>query len=871
MIPILLEISAFGSFSNKTLIDFSLFKESLFLITGKTGSGKTTIFDAISFALYGEASGGNDKRTAKSFRSDYASLNTPTYVYLKFSHQNKIYEITRNPEYMRQSKRGGGKTKAIAKAELKYDNSTKVISKVEDVNNKVLNILGLSRDQFAQTSMVAQGDFLKILRATSDERKKLFQKIFHTTIYQSLQDLLKEHASSEEIALKGFTRDFYSTMNLIVISPSSKFYTELSDNTTNMSKEYLDVLSSYGKEQFDLLNDLLRQKNKIEEEKNIANTNYIDGLNTNTLYDKFDDAESKYNKLLKSEQQNDIDILNLGLSNQALDLKVIYDNYGEQVKAYDLVNKDYDEAMMNYKNISKELPISKDKYLKLKEKYEDIPNMNSEVSKLKDALSLLDDIKYFEKDKQQLCEDVKVALAKLEECKNNINNQEMLKDLAAAGILAKDLLPNMPCPVCGSLNHPKLASIDNSEYSEDTLKELKKSLPKLQSAFNDLSTKFKVNESNLITAKNDFSLLNMDKSIDKSSIEKLIKEKNNEIILIKKSFEESSKIYHDLCNDMSSITGKLETLKSSKNTEFDKKTKKEQAYFNALEKTNFKDFEGWNNYLLTPLDKKRLEDKINKFSSDKTSLASSKETLLSQLQGKQRVHIEELQQMKEKTEKAYSDLNNKYQSKLLDTNNLDKNIQQLKTIYKNYLSTKQKFVLYKGLSDLTNGQLSSQEKLSFESYIQRFYFDKVVESANSILHNLTNDGFELRLKKDSDNFRSQTGLLLDVLDRLTGEWRDVSTLSGGESFMASLALALGLSEIVQAGSGIVRIESMFIDEGFGTLDEESLNQAMGMLINLSKNHGRVGIISHVEELKMQIHQKIIVTKNMKGSTVEIQP
>ena len=185
--------------------------------------------------------------------------------------------------------------------------------------------------------------------------------------------------------------------------------------------------------------------------------------------------------------------------------------------------------------------------------------------------------------------------------------------------------------------------------------------------------------------------------------------------------------------------------------------------------------------------------------------------------------------------------------------------------------SKQKFVLYKGLSDLTNGQLSSQEKLSFESYIQRFYFDKVVESANSILHNLTNDGFELRLKKDSDNFRSQTGLLLDVLDRLTGEWRDVSTLSGGESFMASLALALGLSEIVQAGSGIVRIESMFIDEGFGTLDEESLNQAMGMLINLSKNHGRVGIISHVEELKMQIHQKIIVTKNMKGSTVEIQP
>ena len=169
-----------------------------------------------------------------------------------------------------------------------------------------------------------------------------------------------------------------------------------------------------------------------------------------------------------------------------------------------------------------------------------------------------------------------------------------------------------------------------------------------------------------------------------------------------------------------------------------------------------------------------------------------------------------------------------------------------------------------------SGQTSSRVKLSFEAYVQQFYFRQVIAAANKRLNVLTDGGFTLRCKEEAKNLVSQAGLDLDVLDRSTGVWRDVSTLSGGESFMTSLARALGLSDVAQARSGGVRLDSMFIDEGFGSLDEESLRQAMELLSGLAGGSRMIGIISHVGELKNRIDKKIIISKNLTGSSVTIE-
>ena len=182
----------------------------------------------------------------------------------------------------------------------------------------------------------------------------------------------------------------------------------------------------------------------------------------------------------------------------------------------------------------------------------------------------------------------------------------------------------------------------------------------------------------------------------------------------------------------------------------------------------------------------------------------------------------------------------------------------------------QRWALVHELYYNVSGQTSSQVKLSFEAYVQQFYFKQVIAAANMRLNVLTEGKFTLRCKEEAKNLVSQAGLDLDVLDRSTGVWRDVSTLSGGESFMTSLALALGLSDVAQARSGGVRLDSMFIDEGFGSLDEDALRQALELLSGLAGGSRMIGVISHVGELKNRIDKKIIITKNLTGSSITLE-
>ena len=189
---------------------------------------------------------------------------------------------------------------------------------------------------------------------------------------------------------------------------------------------------------------------------------------------------------------------------------------------------------------------------------------------------------------------------------------------------------------------------------------------------------------------------------------------------------------------------------------------------------------------------------------------------------------------------------------------------------KEYRELEEKYRYVSIINKTANGSIPGKERISLEQYVQSAYFEFIIDEANKRFMKMTNNQFELFRQEKASNLRSQSGLDLEVLDNYTGTKRSVKTLSGGESFKASLSLALGLSDVTQAKSGVVAIEAMFIDEGFGTLDEKSLDQAMRTLMELADNDRLVGIISHVPELKTLIDQKIIVNKTEKGSNVSLE-
>ena len=221
MRPIRLVMSAFGPYAGRTELELSkLGTSGLYLITGDTGAGKTTIFDAIAFALYGEASG--TAREAGMLRSQYADITTPTEVELTFEYKGRQYVLRRNPEYTRPRTRGDGLTTEKAGAELHYPDG-RVETRLKDVNRAIVEIMGVDRNQFAQIVMIAQGDFLKLLIAPTEERKKIFQKIFRTERFQLLQDKLKAESNALKNEHEKVSSGLRQYMEGIVCAADSPF------------------------------------------------------------------------------------------------------------------------------------------------------------------------------------------------------------------------------------------------------------------------------------------------------------------------------------------------------------------------------------------------------------------------------------------------------------------------------------------------------------------------------------------------------------------------------------------------------------------------------------------------------------------------
>lgn len=944
MKPLKLVMSAFGPYRDRVEVDFEkLGSNGIYLITGDTGSGKTTIFDAISFALFGEASG--SRRENGTFRSDFASEKVKTFVELEFEHKGLFYKIERVPRYMRKKVRGEGMTSVLGDATLTY--LEEVITGDKNVTDKCVEILGMNASQFKQIVMIAQGEFLELLLSKPKDRASIFRRIFDTGIYKEISDKLKENYLAK--------RREYEDSRL-----SLEGYKEgiLLENDILTDIETSDLLDLLMKEiEKDKLEEekIMTEKVNLDKELEVIIKKISEGLMINHNFEVLektrlllkereqeeDEVISKRKKVLRNQdiwsyiipKRDEVNSVKEELLEKENSLK----KYQEE---FQNINLSYEKALFLFQKVeSFTLELEKKKGMKQEYEnkliiWEDILNLENQLKEqkvLRDKILLYEKKEFERKFEQKKLQEVELQNLRKSflELKEDFfsENQEYLEAYdcflsSQAGVLAATLKKGCPCPVCGSLDHPCIAVIDGKVVVKDELDDKKKKVDNLQKKLEEYQLLLQDKELKLDHLKQELGSLSLDSLLSEiHKLEKQIQENGGNLSekseFSKEAFQEIEVIianlevkYHDMRKEVAgydtkeSIQLEIEILRKEieekelkideihKNYEFQLKEKvrvqsmiqvldedslklKERLdnlsldYVSSYQKFGYEKEEDYLQVQLTKEDMENLSLEVQNYYEELGQLQSKINTLEDVVVGKKMVNVLELEgekcQINEKLEGIHSSLKS-------IGNKISNNVKvydKIDAVYKKVKNLEKEVMVYKDLSDTANGTIAGKNKLEFEQFVQASYFDRVIASANKRFGYMSEERFQLVRKEEASKVSEKLGLELEVMDYYTGKKRDIKSLSGGESFKAALSLALGMSDTIQAFSGGVVVDAMFIDEGFGSLDEESLEAALNAIMMLSQGNRLIGIISHVNELRSRIDKKIVIKKSSCGSSVSV--
>lgn len=878
MKPIQLVLSAFGPYVERTVIDFSaLGEEGLFLIAGDTGAGKTTIFDAISFALYGEASGGKEKRKSKSFHSDYVSDQTETYVELTFRHRGETWWIRRNLEYQRPAKKKKDgmetTTRQAADAQMRNEDTGEEILRMDDVNRRVRELLGLTQDQFTQTVMIAQGDFLKILTASSDDRKKLFRDLFHTNLYVDLQSRLQEKNRA--------CADEQKALEQVILSAEGKIdpEAEFAEREILLSYcgqiQHTDALCA-------LLARLIEQEKAAQEQARAQKKEAADQIGAliaavtegERVNRDFADWESKRARLAAlTAGQGEIDAQRAALAaaRRAQQLETDEALMRRTLRDMDAQRAALSEAQAALEQAEKALPETETRMKEAESRGGEIHALLAQAKQMEDCLPVLGEVERLKaaldtqkRELQRLTEDSSRAQAAYTAAQNSYY-------LSQAGLLARELKAGQPCPVCGSTAHPCPAQITPETVTRQALEQAAQRRETAEKAQSDAATRLAENRVALDEREGRLRALKIGADETRQRLAARIDathqaaaDRQREIDAARSAYQALDKRKTAAQSAVDAAQKQLAALEKDLRAQTEAFEQKRAAH-------GFEDEASYRLAKRTNADIERLDREIRNYDEQKRTLAAQSRELEEKLSGRQRTDLAALQNRRAAALDRQAKAENAEKAmvrKLTLHESAEREIRQANAAIQKKRGKWQIIQeLYTCCAGIAAG--NPRAKLTFEAYVQQYYFRFVVAAANKRLTRLTDGMFTLRVMREAANRVSQSGLDLEVLDRSTGQARDVSTLSGGESFLASLALALGLSDAVQSQSGQIRMDAMFIDEGFGSLDENALRSSIDVLLELADGKRLIGIISHVQELEERIDKQIVVTKTPNGSTVRM--
>lgn len=918
MRPLKLTISGFGPYAGVQELDFEkLGRNGLYLITGDTGAGKTTIFDAITFALFGEASG--NSREPGMLRSKYARPDAPTYVELTFAYGGKAYTVRRNPEYERTKARGTGTTKQTADAQLTYPDG-RVVTKLKDVDKAVREIIGLTREQFSQVAMISQGEFRKLLQADTKERQKIFRDIFGTGLYVVLQDQLKSKANEvknkrEQAALS--IRQYIEGIACEEASPlapeaekarmgelpitqvaalleqllqeDGAHQQALNGQLTDLDKQMEDVVARLTKaEAYGAAKTALTEAETAEREKETDLARLQAVLVSARDTKPKQEALGKQIAMIESQlpSYDALDVKTAALAQKEAALGLVIEAQEAAEKSWAALTGELEALKAERKTLEtagaeKEKLLSKQK--QLADRGEQLRTLISQAGVLAEQKALL-------KEKQAAYLAAEADSSRLGR-EYDAKNRAFLDE--QAGILASTLRAGSPCPVCGSAEHPRLACISENAPTEADVKKARKELEKAQKATETASGE--ASKQKGIVAATEQAL--------RGKIGELMPQTRLEDAQAAARKQEAALMeqLHELNREIADAE-KKETRKKELDTQIPGKEADLAKAEGDLSKA--KEQIAGGDAAIAELEKQIGELKANLSFADKTAASAMKTALEAQRTVLRKVLEtaeedfgnckEELaairatigQLRKQLSEGTEEDAPGLEGEKLALTGQKNATAQKQKEIHarltantaaqkniadkaREMAELEARYAWMKALAETANGTLSGKEKIMLETYIQTTYFDRILERANLRLRKMSGGQYDLKRRRSAGSMRGQSGLELDIIDHINATERSVNTLSGGEAFLASLALALGLSDEVQMSTGI-RLDTLFVDEGFGSLDSDALSKAFHTLVGLTEGNRLVGIISHVAELKERIDKQIVVTKDRTGgSSAEI--
>lgn len=1002
MMPISLTLSAFGPYPDTITIDFESFQEDgLFLITGPTGSGKTMIFDAMIFALYGKTSG--QIRQTDSLRCDHALNEIPTFVEFSFSLHQQNYTIKRNPKYYLEGK----KTPKQPSALLTLPDD-KMVEGIKEVNQKMISLLGVDDQQFKQICMIAQGEFTKLIMASSDEREKVLRELFHSETYQKLEEKLKVHLKTYQ--------DKYD----LLLNKRKDLMQELQveDHQEYLSKQ-TKLIASQQKEYDDLKKDLDQKKQQLQLYR-LQNQRLIQLKDLKQQFQDLKKQENDYQKLNKTvdtlKKAQETNYLYISYIKQQKKLQTLKLNQEDFLKQLKKLEKDYQEKKvqansLDYKQQTKEklqnqiqetkqlinqiyqyqndyqnLQTLKQQYrmldeehklfLKKKEKFENglqrdqeriqseqqvqskyelikqqYVRLNEQKVKVHQLSDYYDQILKLNENKSDLQEEYTVVEKQVDHEKMQYNQMEKLYFRKQAGIFALQLKEDQPCPICGSLHHPHPAQIEKEDITKEKLDQQAKKVKQQEHRLQDILQKILLsNQKKEMLVKQTKQLsseLNIQEEISKeifikeldhlSKDEKRMKKeylelqdelkyiqklkksvalslkdmstyeskelkqaqsleniqvqihqlsgklndslRQYEIGEVNKNYQQVQKEYRQLSLEIETIQQDYEKVKNkyleikTKISSLNQQIIQEQEIYDELDNKYHTALDAFINEeeflnLKTQINQISILEK--KYQDYLISLKSLNEQIISlenEVKDSTYVDLSSLSETIKEVNQQLREKNDDLEKLKIDYSLKEKMIKDIQKINQQLEKDEDTYQRYLDLYNLASGK--NNARVSIERYVLATYFENMLIYANVIMKQLSQGRYQLLRKDDAGKGRSQQGLELDVFDQESGNIRSIKTLSGGESFKAALSLALGLSRMVQDYAGGIELNTLFIDEGFGSLDSQSLDQAMNCLMELHHENKLIGIISHVSDLKDRIERQLVVERKQKQSVIQM--
>lgn len=951
MIPQKLVMSAFGSFAGKEEIDFSKAGPGIFLVTGDTGAGKTTIFDAITYALYDQTSGG--RRDGRMMRSQYAQDDTPTFVEFSFQYKGENYRIRRSPEYERASRRKGknGERKMTVERSavaLFLPDGSEYTGKKAETNRKIIEIIGLDAGQFTQTVMIAQGDFLKLLSARSDERKEIFSRIFRTDQFSRIEQKIHDRAAALYGQMKDAEKAEEQEMARLFCPPEKELEEKL--DAAVLPDERLDAvesLLSYGRlreeeaakrledaageleqadrrlavaeeinARFDRLEadmkeqaSLQQQLPAMEEEKKRLERSSL----ARTVYEGCIRKEETAGQIRAMKE--DMNTIQAQISQDAQTRETLKNSCGQAYLEEKKHKEEYGDITAGLQKLSgqlKSLSGSRELLQKCKEEEKKAEESLQKLAGLRKRLPLL---KQTEEKKAQ-------CLAQFEESKLFYQkeaeaylacNEAFLQ--AQAGILASDLKEGEPCPVCGSLHHPSLAGLSAGAPDQLAVKEARKKRDQAEKEKDRCQQKLieagqacavcaeslmaegraLIGSTFILEEERTEQILKQAENEREDSLARCREQKNeaqNQVRLLLEKEEESrrltgqQKAVYDAAEkarekavsieqriqQLSGQISQAEGQQKARRMELEKAGIRLQelsaAAQKALTEAGFADQEACRQSILEESQEEEINRKLDQYRRKCIETDTRIRTAKEQLAGRKPLDTAELKAEREKLARQRQTAEQQ-RREWYSKNEINRSAREhLVKIYGNFKRLQEQYARLRLLDQTAGGSLSGRAKIDLEAYVQRRYFQQIIQFANRRLDAMTGGSFVLKCRSmEMLGSRGNVGLDLDVYSLETGKIRDVRTLSGGESFMAALSMALGMGDVISRSAGGIQMKAMFVDEGFGSLDEYSREQAISVLNGLAGADRMIGIISHVTELKESIGRQLLVTKTKKGSHV----